>query len=180
MEKEDKKSPQSLLKINKDENEVDELSVHSPKVIHKENILNHKLLKRFLLVEQPSYLLLCKGKLTCTTTSLEHKKLSPKLENLLKEFEDRFPKKKKSKLSPHGDAPFKVLKRVNNNAYRLELSKQYKFSATFHVVDLIPFAGDTNNEAKTSDLRTNPSKDGGNDEISLDKGPKTRAMARRI
>jgi len=33
---------------------------------------------------------------------------------------DRFPKQRKSKLSPQGDGPFKVLKRVNDNAYRLE------------------------------------------------------------
>ena len=36
---------------------------------------------------------------------------------------DRFPTKRKSKLSPRGDGPFKVLERINNNAYRLDLPK---------------------------------------------------------
>ena len=34
---------------------------------------------------------------------------------------DRFPTQRKSKLSPRGDAPFQVLKRVNSNAYKLDL-----------------------------------------------------------
>jgi len=37
--------------------------------------------------------LLCKGTLTCTATFLELKSLPPKIENLLKEFEDIFPMK---------------------------------------------------------------------------------------
>ena len=61
---------------------------------------------------------------------------------------DRFPKKRKSKLSPRGDGPFKELKRVNDNAYRLELPEEYNVHDTFNVVDLIPFAGGTDDEAK--------------------------------
>jgi len=38
---------------------------------------------------------------------------------------DRFTTKRKSKLSPHGDGPFQVLKRVNNNAYKLDLHAEY-------------------------------------------------------
>jgi len=45
---------------------------------------------------------------------------------------------------------------------------------------LIPFAGGTNDEAETTDLRINPSKEGGDDEMPLAKGPTTRSMARRI
>ena len=93
---------------------------------------------------------------------------------------DRFLKQRKSKLSPRGDGPFKVLKRVNDNAYRLELPEGYDVHATFNVADLIPFAGGTNDEAETIDLRTNPSQEGGDDEMPRAKGPTTRAMARRI
>jgi len=93
---------------------------------------------------------------------------------------DRFPKKRKSKLSPRGDGPFKVLKRVNDNAYRLEFPEEYDAHATFNVADLIPFAGGTDVEAEISNLRTNPSQEGGDDEMPLTKGPTTRAMVRRI
>ncbi|CAN7093145.1 unnamed protein product [Brassica rapa subsp. narinosa] len=34
---------------------------------------------------------------------------------------ERFPEERKSKLSPRGDGPFRVLDRINDNAYRLEL-----------------------------------------------------------
>ena len=79
---------------------------------------------------------------------------------------DRFPKQRKSKLSPRGDGPFKVLKRVNDNAYRLQLPEGYDMHATFNVADLIPFAGRTEDEEETTDLRTNPSQKGGDDEMA--------------
>ena len=34
---------------------------------------------------------------------------------------DRFPQECKSKLSPRGDGPFKVLKRINDNAYKIDI-----------------------------------------------------------
>ncbi|XP_044428442.1 uncharacterized protein [Triticum aestivum] len=38
---------------------------------------------------------------------------------------DRFPEKRKSKLIPHGDGPFKVLAKINDNAYKIELPEDY-------------------------------------------------------
>ena len=70
-----------------------EIRVPSPKVIQHENNLTIKSLNQVLNDEQPSCLLLCKGTLTCTATFLELKSLPPKIENLLKEFEDIFPMK---------------------------------------------------------------------------------------
>ena len=58
-----------------------------------------------------------------------------------------------------------MLKRVNDNAYRIELPEGYDVHATFNVADLIPFAGGTNAEVNTTDLRTNPSQEGGDDEM---------------
>jgi len=95
-----KKSPQKVQKLNKDESKAREIDVPSPKVIQNENILTMKSLNQVL--NQPSCLLLCKGILTCTTTSLELKNLPPKIENLLKEFEDIFPKE-----GPVGLPPFR-------------------------------------------------------------------------
>jgi hypothetical protein len=67
---------------------------------------------------------------------------------------DRFPEKRHSKLLPRGDGPFQVVERINDNAYKLDLSGEYGVSASFNVADLSPFdVGD--------DLRTNPSQEGG-------------------
>jgi len=44
------------------------------------------------------------------------------------------------------------------------MSISYDVHATFNVADLIPFAGGTDDEAETIDLRTNPSQEEGDDE----------------
>ena len=60
------------------------------------------------------------------------------------------------KLLPRGDGPFQVLKRINNNAYKLDFPGEYNVSATFNVTDLSLFyVGD--------DLMTNPFQEEGND-----------------
>jgi len=67
---------------------------------------------------------------------------------------DRFPQQRKSKLSPRGDGPFKVLQQINDNAYKLELPPEYSnVSTTFNVKDLLPFAG-------KPESRTTPSQEG--------------------
>ena len=56
-----------------------------------------------------------------------------------------------------GDRPFQVLKRINDNAYKLDFPGEYNISATFNVIDLsLCDVGD--------DLRTNPFQVEGNDE----------------
>ena len=67
---------------------------------------------------------------------------------------DRFPNKKSQKLSPRADGPFRVLDRINNNAYRLELPGDYGVSATFNISDLSPYVSDDSSE-DPSDLRAN-------------------------
>ena len=68
---------------------------------------------------------------------------------------DRFPAERKSKLMPRTDGHFKVLKRINNNAYQIDLEDKYTISTTFNVSDLIPFVADE------LDLRSNLFKGGG-------------------
>ncbi|GJY13689.1 hypothetical protein Tco_0382998 [Tanacetum coccineum] len=50
------------------------------------------------------------------------------------------------KLKPRGDGPFRVLKKINDNAYKIELPGHYNVSATFNVADLSPYKGDSDDE----------------------------------
>ena len=52
---------------------------------------------------------------------------------------ERFPTRRWSKLHPRGDGSFLVLARINDNAYKLDLSSEYNISATFNVSDLSLF-----------------------------------------
>ncbi|KAA0057648.1 putative polyprotein [Cucumis melo var. makuwa] len=95
---------------------------------------------------------------------------------------ERFPDQRKSKLQQRGDDPFQVLERINNNAYKLDLRGKYNVSSTFNVADLTLF--DVGNE--DLDLRTNPSKERGDDVDSLNnllhvpEGPITKRKAKKI
>jgi len=51
---------------------------------------------------------------------------------------DRFLTKRKSKLSPREDGPFQVLKRINNNAYQIDLPEEHRVHTTFNIMDLTP------------------------------------------
>jgi hypothetical protein len=56
---------------------------------------------------------------------------------------ERFPHERNSKLKPRGDGPFKVLKRINDNAYVIDIpTSKYLVSNTFNVSDLSPYHGD--------------------------------------
>jgi len=93
---------------------------------------------------------------------------------------DRFPNKRKSKLSPRGDGPFQDLKRINNNAYQIDLLEEYGVHTTFNVMDLIPFASSEDEEVEACDLRTNSLQEGGNNGKRPNSDPTTRSMARKI
>ncbi|KAG7567857.1 Reverse transcriptase domain [Arabidopsis thaliana x Arabidopsis arenosa] len=70
---------------------------------------------------------------------------------------ERFPTQRASKLAPRGDGPFKILEKINDNAYRLELPSEVKISHTFNVADLSAY------DPGDSVLRTKPFEEGGND-----------------
>jgi hypothetical protein len=55
---------------------------------------------------------------------------------------DRFPELRKSKLMPRAIGPFKVLQQINENAYKLDLPKDFRVSPTFNIVDLKPYLGE--------------------------------------
>jgi hypothetical protein len=53
---------------------------------------------------------------------------------------------------PRGDGPFQIIKRINDNAYKIDLSGEYSVSATFHISYLFLFD-------LSDDLSTNPFKE---------------------
>jgi len=69
---------------------------------------------------------------------------------------ERFLTHKKSNLQPWGDGPFQILERINDNAYKADLSCEYSVTTTFNVSDLTLFdIGD--------DSRSNPFEERGDD-----------------
>ena len=76
---------------------------------------------------------------------------------------ERFPSRRKNKFMPRGDGPFKILEKVNDNAYKLELPGDMGVSHTFNVGDLIPYLDD---EEDGDDLRANHNQEG-EDEASV-------------
>ncbi|KAF8112090.1 hypothetical protein N665_0067s0011 [Sinapis alba] len=65
------------------------------------------------------------------------------------------------------DGPFKVIKKINNNAYELDLQDKYNVSSIFNVNDLVPY------HAEETNLRSNPSQVGEDDVILARKGSNT-------
>ncbi|KAK1652821.1 hypothetical protein QYE76_070626 [Lolium multiflorum] len=66
---------------------------------------------------------------------------------------ERFPQERNSKLKPRGDGPFKVLKRINNNAYVIDIpTSKYLVSNTFNVSDLSPYHGDEEEQESRTTL----------------------------
>ncbi|WZZ15735.1 hypothetical protein YC2023_108824 [Brassica napus] len=99
---------------------------------------------------------------------------------------ERFPEARKSKLSPRGTGPFRILKKINDNAYILDLPAEFKISHTFNVSDLSPFHADSDDFADDGVLRPEPLQEGGNDEaIQVEvpivrHGPTTRSGTRAL
>jgi hypothetical protein len=53
-------------------------------------------------------------------------------------------------LLPRGDGRFKVLAKINDNAYKIDLPGDYGISPTFNVPDLSPFFDDGVLESRTT------------------------------
>jgi hypothetical protein len=83
---------------------------------------------------------------------------------------------------PRADGPFKILAKINDNAYKLELPPEFGVSPTFNISELRPYLG----EDDELESRTTPIQEGEDDEdiTPLDANnipvPITRARARQL
>ena len=68
--------------------------------------------------------------------------------------EGRFLSRRKSKLMTRADDPYKIVQRVGDNAYKVELSSNINKITTFNVRDLTPYIEDEDDG--NEDLRANP------------------------
>jgi hypothetical protein len=55
---------------------------------------------------------------------------------------------------PRADGPFKVMQRINENAYKLDLPAYFGVSPTFNIVDLKPYLGEEDElESRTTQIQ---------------------------
>jgi hypothetical protein len=86
----------------------------------------------------------------------------------------------------HADGPFKILEKINDNAYKLELPPEFGVSTTFNISDLRPYLGEEDEVLS----RTTSIQEGEDDEYitTLDTtipsielhGPITRSRAQQL
>jgi hypothetical protein len=90
---------------------------------------------------------------------------------------ERFLDLRKSKLMPHAAGPFKVIEKINDNAYKLELPPEFGVRPTFKISDLKPYLG----EEDELESRMTPIQKGEDDKdmspLHTMQGPITRARA---
>jgi hypothetical protein len=73
---------------------------------------------------------------------------------------ERFPELRKSKLMSRAPGLFKILAKINDNAYKLELPPEFRVSPSFNISDLRPYLG----EEDEMPLRTTSMQEGEEDE----------------
>ena len=54
---------------------------------------------------------------------------------------ERFPPRTVKKLYARSAGPFKILKKINSNAYVVDLPPDFRISCTFNVEELVPYRG---------------------------------------
>jgi hypothetical protein len=65
-----------------------------------------------------------------------------------------FPDLRMSKLMPRGDGLFKVLEKIQESAYKLDLSTTFGVSTTFNIADLKPYLGEEDElESSTTQIQ---------------------------
>jgi hypothetical protein len=99
---------------------------------------------------------------------------------------EQFPDLRKSILVPKADGPFKVLEKINENAYKLDLPADFGVSPTFNIADLKSYLGEEDElESKTTQIQKEEDVDINISDTSTPihnqiSGPITRACARQL
>jgi len=114
--------------------------------VHKEGVSKYKFIRD--LYEK------VKGQIQAQMEKIAHSKNKGKRVRSFNEGDlvwlhlrkEIFPQLLKSKLSLHGNSAFQVIKKINNNAYQLDLSLEYGVHPTFNVTNLVPFTSTINDE----------------------------------
>jgi hypothetical protein len=63
---------------------------------------------------------------------------------------ERFPETLKSKLITRAAGPYKIIDKINDNAYKLELPPEFGVNPTFNIADLTPYLGGDELESRTT------------------------------
>jgi hypothetical protein len=99
---------------------------------------------------------------------------------------ERFPELRKSKLMSRAAGPFKILAKINDNAYKLELPPEFGVSPTFNISDLRPYFGE---EDEMSSRMTSMQEEEDDEDINTSAtiipsieilGPITRSRAQQL
>jgi hypothetical protein len=80
---------------------------------------------------------------------------------------------------PRAAGPYKVLAKINDNAYTLELPPDFGVSPTFKILDLKPYMGDEDEiESRMTPIQEEEEEDEDITSIHTMNGPITRLRAR--
>jgi hypothetical protein len=79
---------------------------------------------------------------TATSKGRKEVKLEPGDLVWLHLRKERFPELRKSELMSRAAGPFKIIAKINDNAYKLELPPKFGVSPTFNILDLRPYFRD--------------------------------------
>jgi hypothetical protein len=67
---------------------------------------------------------------------------------------DGFPERCKSMLLPRGDGPYKVLAKINDNVYKIDIPTDvFGVNNTFNVADFAPYDGDNHGTSRSMLLK---------------------------
>jgi translation initiation factor IF-1 len=66
---------------------------------------------------------------------------------------ERFPELRESKLMSRAADPFKILSKINDNAYKLELPPKFGVSLSFNISDLRPHLGEDEMPSRTTSMQ---------------------------